>query len=282
MILYFYLLLITSIYHSYSEDELWQESLRTAVVGDNITLTCVTSKQRKTSMMWLKQTFGERPLVIATSYQSQTARFQNGFDETGRFFTDTADKSFNLSLTNTELSDSATYYCAVVFLYEISFGKGTVLFVKDRPVRSTTILQEKNFLSVHPGDSVTLQCTVVAEHCAGEHSVFWIRHGSGGSHPGIIYTDGDSSDQCKNRSVAGSSTQSCIYSLPKRNLSTSDAGTYYCAVATCGEILFGNGTKLDIKGEDFQIKLLVLLSIVRAVVLLFLVTAFLVYSYVHK
>ncbi|TWW63291.1 hypothetical protein D4764_03G0002990 [Takifugu flavidus] len=31
-----------------------------------------------------------------------------------------------------------------------------------------------------------------------------------------------------------------------RNLNTSKAGTYYCAVATCGRILFGNGTKLDI------------------------------------
>ncbi|KAK2848674.1 hypothetical protein Q5P01_008508 [Channa striata] len=29
-------------------------------------------------------------------------------------------------------------------------------------------------------------------------------------------------------------------------ISSSDAGTYYCAVATCGQILFGNGTKLDI------------------------------------
>ncbi|KAJ8337709.1 hypothetical protein SKAU_G00366750 [Synaphobranchus kaupii] len=43
--------------------------------------------------------------------------------------------------------------------------------------------------------------------------------------------------------------QSCVYNFPKRNLSFSDAGTYYCAVATCGEILFGGGTKLDIEGR---------------------------------
>ncbi|KAM9400651.1 uncharacterized protein ACWYII_030497 [Salvelinus alpinus] len=29
------------------------------------------------------------------------------------------------------------------------------------------------------------------------------------------------------------------------NLSLSDAGTYYCAVASCGEMLLGNGTKLE-------------------------------------
>ncbi|KAJ8337707.1 hypothetical protein SKAU_G00366730 [Synaphobranchus kaupii] len=43
--------------------------------------------------------------------------------------------------------------------------------------------------------------------------------------------------------------KSCVYNFPKRNLSLSDAGTYYCAVATCGEILFGNRTKLDFEGE---------------------------------
>ncbi|KAG7465286.1 hypothetical protein MATL_G00174750 [Megalops atlanticus] len=43
---------------------------------------------------------------------------------------------------------------------------------------------------------------------------------------------------------------SCVYTLPKRNLSPSDSGTYYCAVATCGEILFGNGTKMDLEGSE--------------------------------
>ncbi|XP_023837611.1 T-cell surface glycoprotein CD8 beta chain-like [Salvelinus sp. IW2-2015] len=60
---------------------------------------------------------------------------------------------------------------------------------------------------------------------------------------------GDRSDQCENCPEAGSPTQSCVFKLPKMNLSLSDAGTYYCAVVLCGEILFGNGTKLDIKGR---------------------------------
>ncbi|KAK5618770.1 hypothetical protein CRENBAI_012185 [Crenichthys baileyi] len=32
-----------------------------------------------------------------------------------------------------------------------------------------------------------------------------------------------------------------------QNVSAYDAGTYYCAVASCGVVLFGNGTKLDIE-----------------------------------
>ncbi|XP_062849614.1 uncharacterized protein LOC134311895 [Trichomycterus rosablanca] len=157
--------------------------------------------------------------------------------------------NFTLNIVNAELSDSATYLCVVSYNLDMVFVGYTVLVLKGSPASQYAVLQNPALKTVTHGDNVTLQCTVVAESCAGEHSVFWIRHGSGESHPGIIYTDGDSSDQCKNRSDAGSSTQSCIYSLPKRNLSTSDAGTYYCAVATCGEILYGKGTKLEIKDE---------------------------------
>ncbi|XP_056456110.1 glypican-2 [Gadus chalcogrammus] len=41
---------------------------------------------------------------------------------------------------------------------------------------------------------------------------------------------------------------SCVYTLPKNNVDSSDAGTYYCALAACGEVVFGNGTQLDIPG----------------------------------
>ncbi|KAI4877151.1 hypothetical protein NFI96_007173, partial [Prochilodus magdalenae] len=105
---------------------------------------------------------------------------------------------------------------------------------------------------IKTGESVTLQCSVqsLTSDCSGEHSVYWIRHGSGESHPGIIYTHGNRSDQCKSSSETDSSTQSCVYKLLKRNLSLSDAGTYYCAVAACGQILFGNGTKVNVQAFD--------------------------------
>ncbi|XP_071187493.1 uncharacterized protein [Salvelinus alpinus] len=144
------------------------------------------------------------------------------------------------------VSDVGIYYCSERDYDTTTFGNGIFLIHED--IRTQHVVQQAVSETVQPGDSVTLNCTIHTETCAGEHSVYWFRHGSGESHPGIIYHHGDWSDQCEKSPEAGSPTQSCVYNLPKRNLSPSDAGTYYCAVASCGEILFGDETKLDVEG----------------------------------
>ncbi|KAF7649372.1 hypothetical protein LDENG_00142410 [Lucifuga dentata] len=48
------------------------------------------------------------------------------------------------------------------------------------------------------------------------------------------------------RTETGSDKMICVYNLLVRNLSSADAGTYYCALTSCGEIVFGNGTRLNI------------------------------------
>ncbi len=104
------------------------------------------------------------------------------------------------------------------------------------------VKQRPETASVQPGGSVTLQCSLLSKNkekvqCPGEQSVYWFRPGSGESHPSIIYTHRNSSDEQEERS--------CVYSLSKTIQNSSDAGTYYCAVVTCGEILFGEGTKVE-------------------------------------
>uniref|UniRef100_A0A3B4C3F3 Ig-like domain-containing protein n=1 Tax=Pygocentrus nattereri TaxID=42514 RepID=A0A3B4C3F3_PYGNA len=220
-----------------------QDQLKIAEVGDSIDLSCFSTRDMKTTIVWMKQNPGEKPVQIATSYQHQAGTFYNGFDHSGRFKTQAGPGSFNLTISSLEPSDTATYYCANIFIYDITFGEGTVLVVKDASLTKHTVHQ---LPAVHPGDSVTLQCSVLTESCSGDHSVYWFRHGSGESHPGIIYTHGNRSDECEKSSETDSPTQSCVYKLPKRKLSLSDAGTYYCAVAACGQILFGNGTELNV------------------------------------
>ncbi|XP_030635040.1 immunoglobulin alpha-2 heavy chain-like [Chanos chanos] len=226
-------------------DVIQKDHVKTAEVGQDVKLNCYFSNNQISNVAWFKQTVGQKPIPIASSYhRSQTAQFFNGFDKSKRFNVSRGLNSFDLHIFRAEPSDSGTYYCVITFLYEQTFGEGTILIVEGAKSSDSAIQQLPISTFLQTGENVNLQCTVPAEICAGEHSVYWFRQGSGESHPGIIYTRENRSDQCEKRSEAGSPTQSCVYHLPKRNISSSDAGTYYCAVATCGQILYGNGTQL--------------------------------------
>uniref|UniRef100_H3C1S4 Ig-like domain-containing protein n=1 Tax=Tetraodon nigroviridis TaxID=99883 RepID=H3C1S4_TETNG len=92
--------------------------------------------------------------------------------------------------------------------------------------------------SIPSGGSVTLNCSVQTGSCDGDHTVYWFRD-SGPSRLGLINNHKGRNNQCEKK------TNTCFYSLSLKNLNISQTGTYYCAVAACGHILFGNGTKLD-------------------------------------
>ncbi|XP_061090005.1 uncharacterized protein LOC133123548 [Conger conger] len=239
-------------------DVIQPNALVTAQRGDTVTLPCFYNQELITYASWFKQRLGQKPQIVALSLNYQSgAVFFNEFGNITRFSANTREGIFNLTISQVEPSDSATYYCAIIHYNEVIFGNGTTFMLTEEPESE----------SVQPGDSVpdSVQCTVHTETCAGEHSVYWFRQASGESPPGIIHTHGHRSDECQRSSGTVSPTQSCVYNFPKRNLSRSDAGIYYCAVATCGEILFGNGTKLHVEGCDLS--RLVWLSIIRTGVL---------------
>ncbi|XP_064175980.1 immunoglobulin superfamily member 3-like [Anguilla rostrata] len=262
------LVLFSKVYGLFGKNIVQPDVLVTAQLGDSVTLPCFYAKDKAGQWYrWLKQPLGQKPeqLLMLKNSEPYTINL-NDFINSKRLSAKAAKGSSNLTVSQVEPSDSATYYCAIELDNDISFGEGTTLMVLGSESHGrTVVLQQPESESVHSGDSVTLQCTVHTETCAGEHSVYWFRQGSGESPPGIIYTHGTRSDECQRSSGAVSPTQSCVYNFPKRNLSPSDAGTYYCAVATCGEILFGNGTKLDFEGGELST--LVWLSIIRTGVL---------------
>ncbi|XP_048880306.1 immunoglobulin superfamily member 3-like isoform X2 [Brienomyrus brachyistius] len=216
-------------------------------LGDSVTLTCFYPEET-TSVAWFKQAVGQKPQPMAKALLYVPGEFYKEYKSIKRYSLLNAEGSFNLTISNVEPSDSAVYYCATMFLHEVTFGNGTFVIITGKDSNSRTVVQQPVSDTVQPGDTVSLQCTIETGSCAGEHSVYWFRHGSGESLPGVIYSRGNSSDECEKSPEAGSPTRSCVYSLPKGNLSLSDAGTYYCAVAMCGEMLFGNGTQLDIDG----------------------------------
>lgn len=102
------------------------------------------------------------------------------------------------------------------------------------------VQQEKVPDPAHESNSLTLQCSVIFDlnqnRCPEDLSVFWFKAKSDKSHPGVIYADGDGHDKCQMKSDF---QKRCVFS---KSIKMSDTGTYYCAVASCGEIFFGNET----------------------------------------
>uniref|UniRef100_A0A8C9W8Y8 Ig-like domain-containing protein n=1 Tax=Scleropages formosus TaxID=113540 RepID=A0A8C9W8Y8_SCLFO len=214
--------------------------LKAVYARETVTLECFPSKDETENIYWYKLIIGQKPQLIASSHKYSEPFF---FIFNSTRFKIKKDVGINhLIISETETSDTAMYYCG-------AGGGGDTPRMGRQSAAFKTVVQQPVSDPVRPGDSVTLQCTVDSETCAGEHSVYWFRHGSGESLPGLIYTHGNRRDECEKSPEAGSPTHGCVYSLPKRNLSRSDAGIYYCAVATCGDILFGNGTQLEIKGH---------------------------------
>ncbi|KAM7417273.1 hypothetical protein PAMA_017093 [Pampus argenteus] len=230
----------------------------TVQLGEPATLTCAFPNDDLSSkkLHWYKQSAGDNLRLIVTMVKSTTPQYAPEFSPSR--FKIHGDKKFSsLTILRTSQEDEGTYHC-VSMEWIIPEWSGTYLLIKGHSEKTPnyTVVQWPPVSDpVRPGDSVTLQCSVVSESqnktCPEEASVHWYRAGSHASHPAYIYTDGNSQDICGEKPDSHSSRKSCVYHFSK-NVSSSDAGTYYCAVATCGEILFGNGTKVEIEAAALQ------------------------------
>ncbi|XP_078116311.1 uncharacterized protein LOC144524140 isoform X1 [Sander vitreus] len=221
-----------------------QISLTMVELGDSLSLTCSVSGIEAGLFYWYKLKFGHVVQTVAAgTFDKITLKepFTNS-----RFTVTNVNAQHVLNITNVSKEDEATYLCQAGSAYIMTFINGTLLAVNDHKnlQKAVYVKQSPETESVQPGDSVTLQCSLLSktkgntDQCPGEHSVYWFRSGSGESHPGIIYTHSDEEED-----------RSCVYSLSKTIQNSSDTGTYYCAVVTCGEILFGEGTKVETRQE---------------------------------
>uniref|UniRef100_A0A3B3VB57 Ig-like domain-containing protein n=1 Tax=Poecilia latipinna TaxID=48699 RepID=A0A3B3VB57_9TELE len=216
--------------------------LVTVELGQSVTLTCdfAMKYQSNTWLYWYKQSAGDILTLIAMLQKSISPNYGPEISAS-KFIATSNEHSSNLTIFTTVHEDEGMYHCAQMDRLK-SIWSGTYISVKGKSI--TSIVQQTTVSGpTEPTGSETLQCSVLSDSenttCSGEPSVFWFRSRSEKSFPDMIYTDGKKSENCKKRS---DSPKRCFYNFYK-NISSSDAGTYYCAVATCGQILFGNGNK---------------------------------------
>ncbi|XP_019219796.1 uncharacterized protein LOC106098093 isoform X2 [Oreochromis niloticus] len=255
-------------------------------VGQNVTLICSRDHRwHFTNLFWIRLAAQKFPEILGStiSHNSPT------IEKTHHITTKQEPGTFVLHINRAQLTDTAVYYCIKERQRKMTFLKGTFLRIKGPDPGITGVTQDSLSNPVHPGDPVTLQCSVLSNSenrtCTEDHSVYWYRAKPDESHPSLIYSQGNNGYYCE-RSPEAPSQQKCVYSF-SRNVSSSDTGTYYCAVATCGEILFGNGTKLDIEVPvvhhwNLQKANTVLFLLCVALSISLIVIAFLIYTMKEK
>ncbi|XP_041635637.1 uncharacterized protein LOC121504691 [Cheilinus undulatus] len=220
---------------------------RSVSAGEDVTLECFYQEGVAVMFYWYKQSLGQKPELLSKFYKyDKNGSLIGEFQNDPRYKLEIRSGEYHLKISKVKPSDSASYYCMSGYSYTFEFKESIILHVKSSGVSVPALVHQSESETIQPGGSVTLSCTVHTGTCDGEHSVYWFRN-SEEAHPGLIYTHGGRNDQCERN--PHSHTHTCVYNLNMRSLNLSHAGTYYCAVVSCGHILFGNGTKLDFKDD---------------------------------
>ncbi|XP_038163387.1 uncharacterized protein LOC119798116 [Cyprinodon tularosa] len=220
----------------------------TVTLGEPATLTCDLPKEWLgiKSIHWYKQSTGDTLRVITMLRKNTAPKYGPGV-LASRLEITYLEKVSNLTILRTTEEDEGMYHCAVLDWTENTWS-GTYLSLRGnikKTINYTIVQRSRTTNTVNVEDTETLECSILSgsqtKTCPGELQVFWFRARSSNSYPEIVFTSGVPQDVCMKKH-----DRKCVYSFFK-NVSISETGTYYCALATCGEILFGDGTTLGVE-----------------------------------
>uniref|UniRef100_A0A3B5QVL5 Uncharacterized LOC111607071 n=2 Tax=Xiphophorus maculatus TaxID=8083 RepID=A0A3B5QVL5_XIPMA len=232
------LILLTAASLTQTNEVPHQIPLKVVEVGGNVTLRCPGSNKDGNFFYWYKQPLGHMLQTVATSVLGEQKLSEQFPDN--RFKFAAGDSQYSLIIKDIIKEDEATYFCQSGTAYFQRFSTGIYLAVNECKSQTLThVRQTPETTSVQEGDTVNLHCSLLyssrdTSHNLSDYNVYWFRAGFGESHLNFIYTQ-------KNRS----SNRSCVSQLSRTIQNSSDTGTYYCAVVTCGKILLGEGTKVE-------------------------------------
>ncbi|XP_051275454.1 uncharacterized protein LOC127374316 [Dicentrarchus labrax] len=235
-------------------------------VGDDLKLTC--PRESSSTSFWIRLVSGNLPEVLGRTFKTESA--DPSITVSGEAGT------FVLQIKNVKRSDTGIYVCFKTQQKWIVLK--TVDLRVEGPESDITAVPPSD--PVRPRDSATLQCSVLSDcenqTCPGDLSMCCFRIGSNESHPSLNYTQQNSAEEYENN-PDGLSTKKCIF----KNVSSSDPGTYYCAVATCEEIFCRNRSKPDpeaVNVWDSQRANTILLLLCAVLAISLIVGAFLIFS----
>uniref|UniRef100_I3IXB0 Ig-like domain-containing protein n=1 Tax=Oreochromis niloticus TaxID=8128 RepID=I3IXB0_ORENI len=253
-------------------------------LGEDVTLTCSRRSNLSGLLFWIRVVAGNLPEVLGATYTFDHATV----NKTPRITTKQETGTFVLHIIQTQLNDTAFYYCKEVIELKTTQWNITFLRVKGPEPDIPIVIQELPSAPIYPGDSVTLQCSVLSDLQKNTcpEDVYWFRAGMNETYPSVIYVHRSSGDECERQSDVYS-PRKCVYNFSKNKISSSDSGNYYCAVATCGHIIFGNGAKLNIEDNiwsfgDSQVVNTVVFLLCAALAISLMVIALLSYIIKNK
>lgn len=214
-----------------------------AQIGQTVTLKCFCGEDSVTFFSWYQQSLGRKPEIISSRMRhNKEAAIYPSFK--GRFKVESKETINHLTITDLLLSDSATYYCGILEFNSLEFGEGTFLYVTMPLSNIQGVVYQPALDPVRPGDSVQLSCEAHGEKCKGEQSLYWFRQTKG--EPVIMYqNEGNCVDEAHNRK--------CTLTYSIKSVNSSDEGMYYCALASCGKLVFGNGTQVQLTSKQCSI-----------------------------
>ncbi|XP_054880518.1 uncharacterized protein LOC129354974 [Poeciliopsis prolifica] len=214
--------------------------VKTVTAGQNVNLSCPieSSALYQDTLYWIRLVSGNWPEFLG-------ATFNFGYNEESkipRIQTKQEEGEFLLLINEAQRNDTGLYYCVKVRQLDFIFMNGTFLQIRGEESDVTVFLDDSPSGAIQSETRQTLQCSVLSyserKTCPPDNRVYWYKAGSNHSHPNLLYLQENSGDECE-RIPETPSAQKCFYNFSD----TSDAGIYSCAVAACGQILFGNGAK---------------------------------------
>ncbi|XP_041635863.1 uncharacterized protein LOC121504856 [Cheilinus undulatus] len=269
MPLHIFLLLLCETYQGAATGIIQDSGLKTAILGQTVTLNCSYDYESVSFLSWYHQRLGGKPAIVSTQMKHKPkASIFPAYEE--RFQVFAQEGKNNLIIRGVGMNDSGTYYCGVLEFNTIEFGQGVFLHVRSSSSNTQGAIRQPVLEQVWTGDSVNLSCKINVAPCAGGQSFYWVRHGS--AQPVVVF---HSPGQC------GDPGKECTSNLALKAVSSSDAGTYYCALDSCGEIVFGKGTRVELAGGFPKVSsmLMYCLSVTLAIsIIILLVLAVITYK----